>query len=916
VKNWQLPSLRWSGLHLPALHWPSIRGRARADAGPLLLVAIVVAAVSLLAAVVPPLLRATADEAARDAIREAPDESAVRVDARWQDDYGPAGGRIRNAALADDVESMRVRAETNLDPGLRAALRPPVTTVTGISLVVTDGSVQRHFLFDYLRSGDTGPAVTWVKGGAPKATAEGNPEIMFSGGPWEVQVGLSEAEAAALKMDVGDHIPLEDEQRNKYKVKVSGIFKPADTADPAWQRTPWVLRPSLGLDGAGTTRLGGLLSDDSLPDARLALQQDQLRRTVWFSAEPDELTWASAQHLAATVAHLKAESASSAERDDSLKWQTQLDSVLRKVREQIDAANAQASVLLIAVLAAGALVLLLTADLLTRRRSVALTAARQRGASLPGLASELLLESVAVTVPAAAAGVLIALAVAGSAAVSWVWPVVACAVLAAPGFGTVAAARATRDRRTPANRAARRWQQRTAQLRRVALDAAIVIAAAGAIVSLRQRGVGDSALPAAAPALGAIAGTLVLLRLLPAVTKLALRQALRSRRPLAVFGAAQAAATASRALPLLVLTTATALASFAVTLSATTSNGLADGAWHTVGADARLDVSPEATGSTTELAAKIAASPGVTAAVAGEVIAGVRVVSNDTSETPSLLIVDAAQFRRLRGHTPMPDAPGLADLTKGKALVLTADGSLRAGQSMRLYLGDDANNGATGGYDTAAIDRSIELTAIGTAPAIDDLGDVVVVDASTVASEPDTIWATGPGAARAITAATGNGHPVVRSTVLQARRSASLTSGLVTLDRAAAATLLLLGLLGFALGAAATAPQRWRTLARLRTLGLRPRDTRRVAAGELLPPVLVAALCGPLLGVLLVRLSFGPLSLELITGQAAAPVTVVPWWVLGVVAVVLLVTLVVVVRAEAAVRRRRGLGDMLRVGGE
>ncbi|MFI5890109.1 FtsX-like permease family protein [Actinoplanes sp. NPDC051513] len=899
---------------LPVLHWPSVRGRARADAGPLLLVAIVVAAISLLAAAVPPLLRATADDAARDAIREAPDESAVRVDARWEDDYGPNGGRLRNAGLAEDVAGLRSRAESTLDPGLRAALRPPVTTVTSLSLVVTDGSVQRHFLLAYLRSGDDGPAVTWVAGGAPKATVEGNQEIALNGAPWEVQVGLSEAEAAALKMRPGDHIPLQDEQRNKYNVKVSGIFKPVDTADPAWQRTPWVLRPALGLDGAGTTRLGGLLSDDSLPDARLATLQDQLRRTVWFSAEPDRLTWESAQRLAATVTTLKAESASSAERDDSLKWQTQLDGVLRKVREQVDAATAQASVLLIAVLTGGVLVLLLAADLLTRRRSVALTAARQRGASLPGLASELLIESVAVTVPAAAIGVLLALAVAGSAAVAWVWPVAACAILAGPGFGTVAAARATRDRRTPANRAARRWQQRTAQLRRAALDAAIVLAAAGAIVSLRQRGVGDSALPATAPALGAVAGTLLLLRLMPAGTGLALRQALRSRRPLAVFGAAQAASTATRVLPLLVLTTTTALASFAVTLSATISQGLDDGAWHTVGADARLDVSPDATGSASSLAAKIAASPGVTAAVAGEVIAGVRVVTNDTSVTPSLVIVDAAAFQRLLSETPLPDAPELSRLASGGALVRTADGSLRPGQSLRLYLGDDADIMGISGYGVDDPDKSIELTAIGAAPEIDNLGDVVVVDASALPSEPDTIWATGPGAARAVNAVAAGGHPVLRADVLSARRSSALTAGLIALDLATAVTLLLLGLLGLALGAAATAPERWRTLARLRTLGLRPRDTQRVAAGELLPPVLAAAVFGPLLGVLLVWLSFGALSLSLITGQSDSPVTVVPWWLLGVMAVGLLVALVVVVAAEAAVRRRRGLGDLLRAG--
>jgi putative ABC transport system permease protein len=481
-----------------------------------------------------------------------------------------------------------------------------------------------------------------------------------------------------------------------------------------------------------------------------------------------------------------------------------------------------------------------------------------------------------------------------------------CAIAAGPAFGTLTAARATRDRRTPANRSARRWAQRTAQLRRAAVDVAVLAAAAGAVVALRQRGIssgGDTALPASAPTLGVVAGTLVLLRLMPAGTGLALRQSLRSRRPLAVFGAARAAATSTRALPLLVLTTTTALAAFAVTLDTTTSSGMADGAWHTVGAEARLDVSPDAISSTQRIADRIAAAPGVTRAVAGQVTDSVRVIAGDLAVTPSLVVVDAAAFQRLLAETPLPAAPDLAKLGSGggiPALVLTGDGSLRPGMTMRLY-----REGAD----------PVELTAVGTAPAVDNAADVIVVDAAAgLPYTPDTVWANGPGAARAVTAAATGGHAVVRADVLRDRRDAPLTAGLVRLDWATAGTLLALGLLGFALGAAASAPERWETLARLRTIGLRPRDTHRVAAGELLPPVLVAAVCGPLLGVLLVRLTFGPLALRVLTGQTADPGTVVPWWLLGMAAVALLGTLVAVVAAEAAVRHRRRLGDVLRAG--
>jgi putative ABC transport system permease protein len=380
---------------------------------------------------------------------------------------------------------------------------------------------------------------------------------------------------------------------------------------------------------------------------------------------------------------------------------------------------------------------------------------------------------------------------------------------------------------------------------------------------------------------------------------------LRTLRPLSFFGAARASATAGRVLPLLALTTTIALAAFAVTLDTTTARGMADGSWHTVGADARLDLVPGPAGSTARTAARIAAAPGVSHAVAGQMTDQVHVIAAGNAATPSLVVVDAAAFRQLLAGTPLPDAPDLARLrTTGDgipALVRSSDGSLRPGMTLRL----NRQNG-----------EPIDLKAVGVAPAVDNAADVIVVDAAAgLPFVPNTIWVTGPGAARAVAAASTGGHAVIRADVLRDRRSAPLNAGLVRLDWAAAATLLLLALLGFALGAAASAPERWETLARLRTLGLRPRDSHRVAAAELLPSVLAAAVCGPLLALLLVRLTFGPLALRVLTGQTTDPTTAVPWPLLALVVVALLGTLVAVVAAEAAVRRRRRLADVLRVGG-
>ncbi|GAA2843420.1 FtsX-like permease family protein [Nonomuraea rubra] len=701
-------------MRIPAPHWPSVVGRARADAGPLLLAAVVVVVVTLLAGAVPPMLSATADAAVRDAVRRT--GADLQVHARMEADDGPAGSRIRHPRLAEDVDDFRARATDELGPGLRAALRPPVTTVTSPTLKITDGSVLRTFQLAYL-SRDGGPDVTWIAGDPPRPTASETAEVPYGAPPWPVQVGLSEADAAALQVRPGARIPLADDQGNVKKVQVSGIFRPRDSADPAWRLLPSLLAPVTGAGGMGTTRFAGLLSRDSLPDARLAFGQDELRRTVWFTPEPSRLIWDAVPSIVAKVVALKAASGSSGARDGSLKWETRLDGVLRDVSAQVDAASAQASVLLVTLLAVAVLVLLLAADLLVHRRAPALAAARQRGMSLPVIGGELLLESAVMTLLAAAAGLGLARAFAPGVSWKWMVPVVVTAVAAGPAFGTLAAARATRDRRVPANRSARRWVRNTVRLRRAALETGVLVAASGAIVALYQRGIGGGMLPASAPALGALAGALVLARALPLGTRFVLKRLLRSRRPLAVFGAARASATSARVLPLMVLVTSVALASYALTLTAAVGHGTADG---------------------------------------------------------------------------------------------------------------------------------------------------------------------------------------------------PLSLGLLRLAWVSAVILPILGLLGLALGAAVGAPERWQTLTRLRTLGLRPREARWVAAGELLPPALVAAVGGPLLGVLLTRLTFGSLALRLLTG--ADPALALPWWGLGLVAVVFLVAVAVVVPVESALRRRRRLSEVIRAG--
>ncbi|MEV7623798.1 ABC transporter permease [Actinoplanes sp. NPDC089786] len=904
----------------PAVHWPSVRGRARADAGSLLLVAIVVAVVSLLAGATPALLRSTADDAIREAVRAGGDDAAVIAQAKWEYD-DVLGGRQRFPALAQDVDLFRKRAAEGLDPGLARALRPPIAVVTAPSFDITDGSLLRTFQYNYLA--DARPfassRVTWVGGVAPGPSAAPNAVSPNSGPPWPVQVGVSEATAAALKLGPGDRIPLKDEFLREKLVTISGVFRADDPADPAWRLAPWLLAPVPGVDGVGSTRLGGLLSAESLPDARLAVESELMDRMVHFEADPAQVSSGTARSIASTLVTLQATSSASSVFDTSLQWRSQLDNVLRIVQRQVNAATAQASVLLTAVLTGTVLVLLLAAFLLARRRAVALTAARHRGAGLADLTLELLIESSAVALLAAAIGVAGARLVTPGVAWWWAVPVAVAAVVAGPLFGVLVAARATSDRRAPANRGARRRLHRAAALRRVAIEAAVVLAAAGAIIALRQRGIlpdsagatggaldpfdgqeSTSALAASAPALGVVGGALVLLRLLPVLLRFVLRRALRSSRPLAVFGAAQAAANSARTLPILVMIGATALASFALVLGATASRGLSDAAWRVVGGDVRVEAGAAAGVDLTALARRVAAAPGVDHVVTAQVTEGARIANSRKLVEARLVVVDLAAYRSLLADTPM----GMSSATGAgiPALVRSADGSLAPGMTLSFPRKDKP---------------AISLNAVGPAPVIGDSGDAVYVDfaalrAAGVDVVPDTMWVTGPGAAAAVEGTPGVGI-TTRSDVARSRQDAPLTAGLMALTWVVAGTLAALGLLGFALGAAAGAPERWATLGRLRTLGLRLSETRTVAAGELLPPVLLAAVGGPLLGVLLAYLTFGSLALRLLVGWDTDPATTVPWLPLGVLALVFVAAVPVAGFVEATLRRRQGLGELLRV---
>nr|WP_246415982.1 ABC transporter permease [Nocardioides luti] len=125
--------------------------------------------------------------------------------------------------------------------------------------------------------------------------------------------------------------------------------------------------------------------------------------------------------------------------------------------------------------------------------------------------------------------------------------------------------------------------------------------------------------------------------------------------------------------------------------------------------------------------------------------------------------------------------------------------------------------------------------------------------------------------------------------------------------------LLLFAVLGVALAAAGEADSRAVSLGRLRALGLRDHQLRRLLAGELLAPVLIGAVAGVVLGLGAALVMFGQLSLERVTGQTGAPAISIPPWALGG-PVVLVLAVLVLAQLEWHRLRRVALGQLLRGG--
>lgn len=898
----------------PSADLGTLPRRALAQAGPLVLVAVLVALVVAPTSAVPRAVARVADTAVQAAVARAGTDADVVVTIAGRFTAGPRYDP--DAAQAD------LAAAESIGEGLTTLLgdvvRPPVATTASLPYAVApvrpvDGVPGEMSVRLVWTHGDS--AVDWVAGTAPAGWAlpEGiDPDTVGPDGadpdgadpdaedpaPEPVQVGLSEAVAETLGAAPGDAVQAAADDGTVIDLVVSGLYRAADPGAAGWHDATDLLEPRVATLGSSTsTQVAVLLSDESLPAALRVVDPRQVQRTVRVALVPDTVGTAAARRALDALPRAQAAPATVGWGASGGAVHSSAPGVLRTALADIAAARAAAAALVVGLVAVGALLLLLTAGLLGRRRASDLATRRTRGAALPALAVELGVEAVVVVGLGAAAGWFL-----GAAAVPGPTPVpLVVAIALAAVLALVSAALGPVRREADPVPARPRGSVVDTRSRRLAAEVTLLALAVAAAVTLRPQtpatppGRGRGAvvpvatpdlLAAAVPVLLAAVGAVLVARLLPAVLHRLAPAASRSRRAVPVLAVARARSDGLAALPLLAVATAAALVVVGASSAAAVRDGQDAAAWAAVGGD--VQVHGEADARLAASAAGWAAAPGVDVAVAARVVEDVPARTADGSVRVDVVVGDPDALAALAAALPATDAGTDAEVVPAGELALRWDGEDRTVHPVADVHVPGPASGRAEGRAVVVVDA-------------DEVGGAETVP-------PGTVWLVGPGAADALRdAPPPHGVEVVeRSTVLADLRADVLPRALVGGAAASVALLLTFIALAVLVTAAAGGPARRRALDTLRTVGLTDREARWVAAGEVLPGSLLATAAGALLGCAVVPVVLGPL------GLAGDGDGAIAWAAVGLPVLAGLVAGTLVLQVEHARRRTHQLGQVLR----
>ncbi|MER6365876.1 hypothetical protein [Kitasatospora sp. NPDC001527] len=743
-----------------------------------------------------------------------------------------------------------------------------------------------------------------------------------------LQIVVSQAGAEKLNLRIGDVLTEEPDPRFRLGptpgTEVVGTFRPLDEADPYWTDIACLTRPCLKIPDTFERKrrweATGLTSGDDLDRLLTWAGGGQL---YWrLPIDPDSLRAdrlpAAGRELASYLTGPTAARITTETGRPDLRTFSTLPELFALATARRDAAAPPAALGPAGLAGDVVVVLCLAAALAADRRGPELLLLQARGGSRRGVLRRLLGEGAALVLPGAALGTLLALLLLPTPR----WGAALLAGVTATGFALLAfPARALMllGPRARARGGARDGGARRVDARRVVGELAVLAVTAAAVVEVRRRGAappgaGLDPLLITAPLLIALTTGLLLARLQPPLVG-ALARAVGRRRGAAGFlglaGAARGSGGRPRpsTLPMLALLLAVTTAGFGADVLDAVDTGRARESRYATGGDVMVSA-PKGYGLAPSFVEAAGPLPGVRAATAVTLLTDAAVLRPGQPHlTISLVVADPPAYAEIsrslgRGafdpaRLAAPDGPrwpdgredpvpalysrGLLDLLGGHAgaerIYLTSTGELRAQYAGTVdatpalrdsthpfivlpagpataRLPELRNHGywfAVGDIDEAAVRRLVHdlpvhpliadtarlsgVPYVGPSPESVPDGYLVKTAAGLTASLADdplqraanrVFWATTAGAG-----------------------AFALLAALLTLLRAA--------------------PDRAAVLARLRTMGLRPRQGLALILVETLPQTLLAAAGGALASLAAVLLLGPALDLSALLGTRVPP---------------------------------------------
>ncbi|GAA3751302.1 hypothetical protein GCM10022240_00630 [Microbacterium kribbense] len=724
-----------------------------------------------------------------------------------------------------------------------------------------------------------------------------------------VQIVLSDEAAKALDWPVGQRRTIKYPSQ-PMDVELSGIYQARDTADPAWQHQRTGVHPDIEQIGLGSPihLARAYAAPQLLPDIDPWLTD--ARTNAWMPLQADRVDGAHAADLAAQLRGFAATPLAFGMRVGSwyapqLSFRSAAPQLLDAGAARGDAMAAIVTLALIGPLTVAIAAVAMTGRMLASRRITTVRLARARGASTALLSALLAGEGLALGGIGAAAGAIIAAAMAGWAgAPALVVPVLAALAPAAavPLMAQLSARRTARIDLGIADAPTRR--------RRLFIEAGVVLAAGAVLVAAVTQSPPDPTGPVllAAPVAVFAICCVVVLRLVAPTIGLLERLLQRGRGVMAVLGPARA--RRGRTLPIIsvlasLVCVATAL--LAGVSAATVAGGIQSSALGQTGAELRLtapQIGADAVAAVRDLAGVQTVAP---------VYADVQLPARATAKwlTVTILAVDPGELAAVQHGVP-------------DALALPAGFGTGAADEVQAVASDVVAE-AVGEGDLQIHGIAVHLVASAPSPPFAATARWIVVDradaarlvgpATTVhtllvALDPDAEPAAV--AARA-TAVLGTGAAAVIPAQVAAHISADPALQTVRLALwAALAAVIVLLVMTAAMTLLRGAPERGRVLGLLTAMGYPRGRILPLVGWEVGPPLLLALPVGIVAGFVLPPLLLSAVDLTRFVGGTAQPEIIVAGWLPWAVVAGFLVVAALAVATAAAVAARVTAAGALR----